>query len=176
MERRTACLEHLDDLAQRAERKGTRAKTAVVAKVFPGEVNELPRVETDYAEQGDALAGGKTARWYSLGGWLYWNMTCRCQWGLGGEWFRDEGGFRVGQILPSLGSPNARGLARGPGFDGSFYRTTFGPKYFFTPNLYARANFLFDAYVGKRAGGALPYDDGLKNHQEIGVFDLVYTF
>ena len=34
-------------------------------------------------------------------------------------------GFRVGGLLPSFGSPNARGLplARG-GYDGSFYRQT----------------------------------------------------
>ena len=152
-------------------------QTVVYNRKFSDDVNGY--VETDYAEQDAAVAGGGVARWYSLGGWLYWNLTCRCQWGLGGEWFRDEGGTRVGTLLPSLGSPNARGLARGPGFDGSFYRATFGPKYFFTPNLYARANFLFDAYVGKSAGGAAPvrpFDDGTKNHQEIGVFDLVYTF
>ena len=152
-------------------------QTLVYTHKFSDDVTGI--VESDYAQQDSAVAGGGQARWYSLGGWLYWNLTCRCQWGLGGEWFRDEGGTRVGTLVPSLASPNARGLARGPGFDGSFYRATFGPKYYFTPNLYGRANFVFDAYVGKKAGAnvpVLPFDDGTKYHQEVGVFDLVYTF
>ena len=64
----------------------------------------------------------------------------------------------------------------GPGFDGSFYRVTFGPKYFFTPNLYTRVAVAADYYEGKTAGGALPFDDGQRDHQELAVFDLVWTF
>jgi len=103
-------------------------------------------------------------------------MTCRCQWGLNAEWFRDQGGFRVGQVLPSFGSPNARGFARSQ-FDGSFYRLMFGPKYFFTPNIYARTALAMDWYDGKRNGaGQFPYDDGIRPHQQVVVFDLIATF
>ncbi len=68
-------------------------------------------------------------------------------------------------------------LARS-GYDGSFYRFTFGPKYFFTPNVYGRAAFLADWYVGKNnnAGNLSPFDDGLRDHQQLVVFDVVATF
>src|SRR5262245_58299098 len=106
-------------------------------------------------------------------------MTCRCQWGMNGEWFRDKGGFRVGGVLPSFGSPSARGLSLGrSGYDGSFYRFTFGPRYYFTPNIYGRTAFLADWYVGKanNTGNLQPFDDGTKKHQQIVVFDLIATF
>ncbi len=149
-------------------------QTLTYTKKFSDDVTGV--LQSDYGVQGDALAGGGAARWYGLNSYLYWNQTCRLQWGLNGEWFRDQGGFRVGTVVPSLASPSARGLARGPGFDGSFYRITVGPKYFFTPNLYTRAALVADWYQGKSAGGALPYDDGTKLHQQVGVFDLVFTY
>ena len=139
-------------------------------------------LQSDYGTQHDAIIPGQRAMWYGLNGYLYWNMTCRLQWGANAEWFRDDGGFRVGQVLPSFGSPNARGLARGPsfqspGFNGSFYRFTFGPRYYFTPNIYTRAALLADWYEGKRsASGLNPFDDGNKTYQQLMVFDLVATF
>jgi hypothetical protein len=133
-------------------------------------------LQSDFGTQTDAVVAGRTAKWYGINSYLYWNQTCRIQWGLNGEWFRDQGGFRVGQVLPSFGSPNARGYARGPGFDGSFYRLTFGPRYYFTPNIYTRAAFLADWYQGTQAAGGRPFDDGTKDHQQIVVFDLVGTF
>ncbi|MFN0021914.1 MAG: outer membrane beta-barrel protein [Pirellulaceae bacterium] len=133
-------------------------------------------LQSDFGTQNDATAPGVNAKWYGINSYLYWNMTCRCQWGVNAEWFRDQGGFRVGQVLPSFGSPNARGLARG-GFDGSFYRFAIGPKYYFTPNLYGRAAFIADAYDGKlNAGGLRPFDDGTKNHQQVISFDMVWTY
>lgn len=133
-------------------------------------------LQSDYGTQNDALAAGQTSRWYGLNSYIYWNMTCRCQWGMNAEWFRDQGGYRVGQVLPSFGSPNARGLARG-GFDGSFYRFAIGPKYFFTPNLYGRAAFIADVYDGKlNANNLRPFDDGTKNYQQVISFDMVWTY
>ena len=81
-------------------------------------------------------------------------------------------------MLPSFGSPNARGFARGPGFDGSFYRFMFGPKYFFTPNIYGRAAFVADWYDGDRTPNTnqLPFDDGTKTHQQVLAFDVIATF
>ena len=133
-------------------------------------------LQSDLGVQGDATPNDSVARWYGLNGYLLWNQTCRLQWGLNGEWFRDEGGFRVGQALPTIGSPNARGYAQPVGFDGSFYRVMFGPKYFFTPNLYTRVAVAADWYEGKRNSlGNLPFDDGQRNHQELAVFDLGST-
>jgi hypothetical protein len=136
-------------------------------------------LQSDFGTQHDAVAVGQTAKWYGFNSYLYWNMTCRCQWGMNAEWFRDQGGFRVGGVLPSLGSPNARGLSLArSGYDGSFYRFGFGPKYYFTPNLYGRAAFIADVYDGKvnNAGGLRPFDDGLRNHQQVISFDVIWTF
>ena len=53
-----------------------------------------------------------------------------------------------------------------------------GPKYYFTSNIYGRAAFAADWYDGKvnNAGGLQPFDDGLRDHQEVIVFDLIATF
>ncbi len=158
-------------------------QTAVYTRKFSDDVMWV--LQSDFGTQHDAVVPGQTAKWYGLNTYLYWNMTCRCQWGLNLEWFRDQGGFRVGQVLPSFGSPNAVGLDQGrgpttlsPGFDGSFYRITFGPRYYFTPNIYTRAALLADWYDGKPDGdtGDAPFDAGTRNHQQIVVFDLVGTF
>jgi hypothetical protein len=157
---------------------GRYLQTLVYSNKFSDDVMGV--LQSDFGTQHDAVLdpGGnpRTAKWYGLNSYLYWNMTCRCQWGLNGEWFRDQGGFRVGQVLPSFGSPNARGLARS-GFDGSFYRLMFGPRYYFTPNIYGRVALAADWYDGKRnAGGQLPFDDGIRTHQQVVVFDLIGLF
>ena len=156
-------------------------QTLVYTRKFSDDV--LGVLQSDFGTQHNAVLdpGGntRTAKWYGLNGYLYWNMTCRCQWGLNAEWFRDQGGFRVGGVLPSFGSPNARGLALDrSGYDGSFYRLMFGPKYYFTPNIYGRAAFAADWFEGKarNANGLRPYDDGTKDHQQVVVFDLIATF
>jgi hypothetical protein len=156
-------------------------QTLVYSKKFSEDITGV--LQSDLGVQGDAVgATNKTAYWYGVNSYLYWNQTCRMQWGLNFEWFRDEEGFRVGRVLPSNASPDARGWAQAPGgatagYNGNFYRITFGPRYFFTPNLYTRVAFLADFYQGGRdAAGQVPFDDGTKSHQQLGVFDLVYTF
>lgn len=148
-------------------------QTLVYQHKFSDDV--LGVLQSDFGTQSDAVVAGQTAKWYGINSYLYWNMTCRTQWGVSGEWFRDQGGFRVGQVLPSFGSPNAAGFARS-GFDGSFYRVTFGPKHYFTPNIYGRAALLADWYVGPAGPGGLPFDDGTKDHQQLLTFDVVATF
>jgi hypothetical protein len=133
-------------------------------------------LQSDFGTQDNATATGGTADWYGVNSYLYWRQTCRLQWGLNLEWFRDEDGFRVGKLLPSFGSPDARGWAVGPGFSGDFVSFAVGPKYFFTPNIYGRAALRCDWYTGDRAGGALPFDDGTKDHQQLVVCDVVCTF
>ena len=134
-------------------------------------------LQSDFGVQDEALANGDSATWYGANGYLLWRKTCRMQWGLNMEWFRDDGGFRVGQALPSLGSPSARGWAQPVGFDGSFYRLMFGPRYNFTPNLVGRVALAADWYSGTRNGNdALPFDDGTKNHQQVMAMDLIWNY
>jgi hypothetical protein len=152
-------------------------QTLVYTRKFSDDVMGV--LHSDFGTQHDAVVAGRTAKWYGVNGYLYWNMTCRCQWGANFEWFRDQGGFRVGGVLPSFGSPDARGLPLDrSGYDGSFTRFMFGPKYYFTPNIYGRAAFAADWYSGKanNANGLRPFDDGTKDHQQVVVFDLIATF
>ncbi len=170
-------------IAQGTGFTGRYFQTLVYTRKFSDSVMGV--LQSDFGTQHDAIfdpnsGNARTAKWYGLNAYLYWNMTCRWQWGLNGEWFRDQGGFRVGQVVPSFGSPNARGLARS-NFDGSFYRMTFGPRYYFTPNMYSRIAFLYDFYDGKRSfnaatPGQLPFDNGRLNNQQCLVFDFVMTF
>jgi len=175
-------------IAQGTGFTGRYFQTLVYTRKFNDDVMGV--LQSDFGTQHDALrdfnpATGlntgdlRTAKWYGLNSYLYWNMTCRCQWGANAEWFRDQGGFRVCGVLPSFGSPNARGLSLDRhGYDGSFYRFTFGPRYYFTPNVYSRVAFLWDFYDGKNnnPGALRPYDDGTKNYQQCLVLDLVATF
>jgi hypothetical protein len=152
-------------------------QTLVYTRKFSDDV--LGVLQSDFGTQHDGVVPGRIAKWYGVNAYLYWNLTCRFQWGANFEWFRDQGGFRVGGVLPSLGSPNARGLDLGrSGYDGSFTRFMFGPKYYFTPNIYGRAAFAADWYSGKanNQGGLRPFDDGTKDHQQVLVFDVVATF
>ncbi|MFO0869412.1 MAG: outer membrane beta-barrel protein [Pirellulales bacterium] len=151
-------------------------QTLVYTKKFDEDTTWI--LQSDFGNQGEAnLRNGGDARWYGINTYLLWNQTCRLQWGANFEWFRDEGGARVGAALPSFGSPNARGYPQAAGFDGSFYAVTVGPKYFFTPNMYTRAAFRADWYDGTRnLTNNMPFDDGTRTHQQLVVFDLVLTF
>lgn len=140
--------------------------------------------QSDFGTQTNALVNGKSAQWYGVNQYLFLKRSNSMTWGLGFEWFRDEDGFRVGQLLPSFGSPNARGVTYNNnglagGFAGSFYQMTFGPQW--RPggnaNLMIRPNMRWDWYDGQRnAGGQLPYDNGTDQHQWIWGTDLVLTW
>ncbi|HVX60448.1 MAG TPA: outer membrane beta-barrel protein [Pirellulales bacterium] len=132
--------------------------------------------QSDLGVQSNAMASGKSAYWYGVNNYLYWKKNDLWSWGLNFEWFRDEEGFRVGQVLPSLGSPHARGYALS-GFAGNFFALTFGPRWTPLPNLVVRPNLRCDWYQGPRnAGGLKPYDGGLKNFQQILATDAIITF
>ena len=157
-------------------------QTLVYQKKFSDDV--LGVLQSDFGTQENATPTGETALWYGVNSYLYWNQTCRLQWGTNFEWFRDNNGFRVRPAVPSSASPNARGWTNGgtflPGFAGNFWSFALGPKYFFTPNMYGRAAYRFDWYNGEKptgtAGPLSPYNDGTKDSQHLAVFDLVVTF
>ena len=54
--------------------------------------------------------------------------------------------------------------------------STFGPKHFFTPNIYGRAALRVDWYDGEKPQGKSPYNAGTKDSQELVVLDVVATF
>lgn len=158
-------------------------QTLVYTKKFSDDV--LGVLQSDFGAQQDALpvansASGKQAYWYGVNSYLYWNQTCRTQWGTNFEWFRDEDGFRVGALLPSPAAPAARGWTNGgtngAGYAGNFWSFAFGPKHFFTPNIYGRAAYRFDCYDGEKPNHVSPYNAGTKDSQHLIVLDVVATF
>ena len=134
-------------------------------------------LQSDFGVQDQALANGDTATGTAPTPTCSGAALAGCSGVRTLEWFRDNGGFRVGQALPSLGSPDARGWAQPVGFDGDFYRLMFGPRYYFTPNMYGRVAAAADWYSGSRNGNnALPFDDGTKAHQQVIAFDFLLTY
>lgn len=145
--------------------------------VYSRPVNECVQyiLQSDFGTQSRAI-GAQSAQWYGINQYLYVKQTNITSWGGNFEWFRDDDGFRVGQVLPSFGSPNGRGLARGP-FEGDFFRIGIGPRYTPNNNVIIRPTMLFDWYSGNgAANGARPFDDGTKNTQLLFNIDLVVLF
>jgi hypothetical protein len=133
--------------------------------------------ENDFGVQGHATSTAKTARWYGCNIYLYWKKNEVWSWGINGEWFRDEEGYRVSAAVPSPGSPFAAGWPLAPGFAGNFWQCTFGPRWTPLPNLVVRPNFRADWYTGTlNSQGLKPYDAGTKNFQQILGTDVVMTF
>jgi hypothetical protein len=132
-------------------------------------------LQSDYGNQERAIAG-RSAQWYGINQYLYWKQNDCWKWGANVEWFHDDDGFRVGQVLPSFGSPNARGLARGP-FQGDFYRIMAGPNWTPTANWTIRPTLVYDWYGGPGdALGRQPFDDGTRKDQFLLNVDAYFIF
>jgi hypothetical protein len=145
--------------------------------VYSRPVNECVQyiLQSDFGTQSRAI-GAQSAQWYGINQYLYVKRSNITSWGGNFEWFRDDDGFRVGQVLPSFGSPNGRGFARGP-FEGDFFRIGIGPRYTPNNNVIIRPTMIFDWYSGNGApNGARPFDDGTKNTQLLFNIDLVVLF
>lgn len=143
--------------------------------------------QSDFGMQSRALADGRIAHWYGVNQYMYYTSSAdsKVQWGINGEWFRDEDGYRVGGFLPNFtnntnGGPTAtRGLPLNrSGYAGNFYRVMIGPRYAMTKNLLIRPSLVFDWFDGeaRNAGGLRPYDDGSDNNQQMLATDAVLVF
>jgi hypothetical protein len=142
--------------------------------------------QSDFGVQQDATFTGKTARWYGLNQYLYYNINKQWTFGSNFEWFRDEQGFRVAGFLPGAAPSGITGNQRGLptnrlGYNGNFFQITVGPKWQPHPNLFVRPNLRFDWYDGNivkglNPAGLRPFNDGNSNHQALFVTDLVVLF
>jgi hypothetical protein len=149
--------------------------------------------QTDFGTQslaglGDPVLGvvPGNAYWYGINQYLSWKQNAVVSWVGNFEWFRDDGGFRVGGVLPTdsyqvggVPASQVRGLpATRYGYDGSFYRLMAGPRFTTGDNLFFRTALAFDWYDGaaNNPGNLLPFDDGTKNTQLVlsGDFVLLY--
>jgi len=124
------------------------------------------------------------AQWYGINQYLSWKQNDVVSWVGNFEWFRDDGGFRVGGVLPTdswQGAPpsNVRGLPLDRyGYDGSFYRLMGGPRFTTGNNLFFRTAVAFDWYNGaaNNPGGKRPFDDGTKDTQLVITGDAVLLY
>lgn len=155
--------------------------------------------QSDFGVQGGASAGTaggqNVARWYGVNQYIYYKSSDQWSWGLNGEWFRDEEGFRVAGFLPDYnnttnGGPSATvgypqsgtlgGMAvpGAGGFAGNFYQFTMGPRWTPHPNIVVRPNLRFDWYSGANGthGYRLPYDAGNRREQGLFVTDVVLVY
>jgi len=136
--------------------------------------------QSDLGVQGAAFGPGtRTARWYGLNQYLFYKVNDSWTWGVGYEWFRDEAGFRVGNLFPSAYGPSSSGNPVAAGFAGNFNQCTVGPQWRpnGSKNLMVRPNARWDWYGGSRNGAAqLPYDSGTRSQQFILGTDVVLIY
>jgi hypothetical protein len=163
-------------------------QTLVYSKPLNDKWTYVAQSDLGIQENTNNAVGGGTSRWYGLNQYLYYVQNEKWTWGLNGEWFRDEEGFRVGGFLPvPPGSANpsssnfvaTRGLSTGRvGYVGNFYQTTMGPKWQFHKNMFLRPNLRFDYFDGtaNNTGNLLPFGDGNKHWQGIIATDLCIVF
>ncbi|MFO1022518.1 MAG: outer membrane beta-barrel protein [Planctomycetales bacterium] len=144
-------------------------------------------LQSDFGTQGSTsdFSGTRdigTARWYGVNQYLFYKQCDSLSWGANFEWFRDESGYRVGCVLPTLSNPggsDTRGLpASFYGYAGNFFQASFGPKWTPTKNLMIRPNVRWDCFAGEslNTGGLRPFDNGLKNYQGIMGLDVSFLY
>lgn len=152
--------------------------------------------QTDFGTQRDATFDGKRANWYGLNNYLFYKINDKWTWGVNGEWWRDEEGFRVASFLPGAAPSGITGRPTGipigvlpGGYAGNFYQVTVGPRWYPTgkPNFFIRPSFRYDWYGGAYtpvngagvngpAGVTKPFGDGNKSTQALFITDLCILF
>ncbi|MBL8830076.1 MAG: outer membrane beta-barrel protein [Planctomycetaceae bacterium] len=147
--------------------------------------------QSDFGVQQEPFGpnGRQAAMWYGVNQYAYRKINDCWTWGVNAEWFRDDGGFRVGGFLPNFSNNNnggptgIRGLSPlRSGFDGSFYRVAIGPSYTPTKNLAMRSALVWDWYSGPAGpnGGinSLPFLNGSapSRSQVVVTQDIVLKF
>jgi hypothetical protein len=160
---------------------GRYLQTLAYTKPLTEKLNYV--AQTDYGYQNNAIAtgvnNGRDARWYGLNQYLFYKFSDCLSWGTRAEWFRDDGGSRVGGFLG--GTNGDTGSLRGlsptrSGYDGSFYEVTTGLNYKPNANTIFRPYARFDWFSGQSAAGNHPYDGGNGNSQTLLGFDVVSLF
>ena len=133
------------------------------------------------------------AMWYGANVYLIHQTLQTLQLAVNFEWFRDNNGVRVGNVLPTLSSTSttARGMGTGSNpyranYIGNFFQVTFGPKWQPQKNFFVRLNGRYDYFDGtalnavanSTASGAaaLPFYDGNKKDQFVVGLDAALMF
>jgi hypothetical protein len=147
--------------------------------------------QTDFGYQTQALVNDRDAKYYGQNQYLFYKVSDTFTWGLRGEWFRDEEGFRVGGFQSYTPDGSLRGLSDNrSGYNGTFYEITLGCNWKPNANGVLRPMVRFDWFQGSQssftnpgysaaagsASGGAPYNGGLSNHQFIFGGDYIVLF
>lgn len=156
-------------------------QTVVYSKPLSDKLNYVAQTDFGVQTNTNNSTGGGTSKWYGLNQYLFYVQNEKWTWGINGEWFRDENGFRVGGFLPVNPSTPLNSAIRGlpttrTGHVGNFFQTTMGPKWQFHRNMFLRPNVRLDWFNGVATTGHLPFGDGNKNFQAILATDLAILF
>jgi hypothetical protein len=110
-------------------------------------------IQTNVPSVGEALWGGIVQ-------YLQYEVTDSLAAGIRFEWFQDPDSVRVdpGQI------------------SGNFYELTAGLNWHPKPRLTIRPELRYDWFAGSYVPGSLPFNDGMRDQQFSGGFDVIVTF
>ncbi len=139
-------------------------------------------LQSDFGAQTNAFGPGtRTAYWYGVNTYAYYKFNDCWSWGGNAEWFRDDGGFRVGGFLidrNGAGATGDRGLSGArSGYNGSFYRFMTGPRWTPNKNVIVRSAAALDVYDGPiGANGNLPYNNGAGRNQFVWTNDVIFMY
>ncbi|MBX3412303.1 MAG: porin [Pirellulales bacterium] len=134
-------------------------------------------IQHDNGIQQGGNANGGTANWYGVNQYLFYSINDR--WKLGGrfEWFRDNDGVRVMNLVGESANGSPRFANYGPGFAGNFWEITGGVNFQATANVLVRSELRWDWYDGPaNTNGFLPYDDGSDASQFLWGNDVIITY
>ncbi len=131
--------------------------------------------QNDYGVENNVqVLGGKTANWYGISQYLFYQLNDQWRAGMRVECFRDEDGVRVAGIG---NLPDARGWDGKPGFAGTFTELTFGLNWIPKPNFRVRPELRWDWYSGTRnLDNELPFDGGRGTDQFTFATDFIWMF
>jgi Putative beta-barrel porin-2, OmpL-like. bbp2 len=140
-------------------------------------------IQSDFGYQNDALLNGHDAYWYGVNQYLFYKVSDCMTYGIRGEWFRDQNGYRVGGFLgpTTVGGPS-RGLGTDrAGYVGSFYEVTIGANWKYSANTTVRPYVRFDWFSGStdpatNPTNLRPFDGGFGNSQTLIGGDIVTIF
>lgn len=126
-------------------------------------------VEGDYGLQQDANAAGDAA-WYGVTSILRYEYDDCYSFGLRGEWFRDDDGFRVNPARTS------QPIQVWTGTPSDYFTASLGAQVRMNQWITVRPEIRIDWQLRDDPAAPRAFDGGLKGQQVLGVLDVVLRF